>query len=125
MKTNTLTPRENQVRTLLSRGHTVKEISASLQVSQAAIHTYCMHLREKGYAVGRLAKARRQDASDPLSPRQKEILALFADGKKAKEIAKLIGIKPQSVYNYACQGQRLLRLAAMKPTDWRNDPLMQ
>jgi DNA-binding CsgD family transcriptional regulator len=45
---------------------------------------------------------------DPLSPREKEILFLLVDGKRAKDIADLLEISPKTVDTYRASLMRKL-----------------
>ena len=49
-------------------------------------------------------------AQDPLSPREREVLKLVAEGKSSKEIAELLFISTMTVQNHRANIKRKLRL---------------
>jgi DNA-binding CsgD family transcriptional regulator len=46
-----------------------------------------------------------------LSPRQQQVLRLVLDGRTSKEIAKVLGVKPSSIYMYRSRIMRKLEVS--------------
>ena len=54
--------------------------------------------------------ARQQEPSHKLTPRQREVLQLFAEGRSAKEVAAILKISPRTAEFHKASVMKLLRL---------------
>lgn len=61
-----------------------------------------------------------------LTPRQRQVLALYASGLSTRDAATLMGVAPQTVKNHALAAYRTLgvqgRLQAFAKLGWLNPP---
>jgi DNA-binding CsgD family transcriptional regulator len=96
---NLLTPRQLKVMRLVYSGYTPKEICAALGFSSRTLRGHTTHIR-KVFPTFRLAPATPPAHHSRLTPREREIARLVAEGLTNEAIAFALGIGPGTVRVY-------------------------
>lgn len=64
-------------------------------------------------AVAQALRVRRHETVDVLTPRQREVLQLIAEGKQAKEIAAILKVSPKTVEFHKCRMKQALNITTL------------
>ena len=98
---NTLTPRETQIRSLIIGRHSPREIAGLLGITIGCFHVHKCSITKKLGRAPLSPLVPKPIKADPLSPRQREIMDLRAEGMTFSAIAIKLRIRRQSAQNYA------------------------
>ncbi|KQR95793.1 MAG: helix-turn-helix transcriptional regulator [Microbacterium ginsengisoli] len=100
-----LTARQRQIGALLAEGHSNRAIAEALFLSPRTVQAHISDMLEITGARSRVSLAARIGSShgtdlSALSPRQREIAGLIADGRRNAEIAHDLGLSEKTVENH-------------------------
>jgi DNA-binding CsgD family transcriptional regulator len=118
-----LSGREKQVLKLLGEGKSLRQIGKLLKLSESSAYEYGERLKRKLGAANmhqliRLAVLsvprlvpRVYDVTQTLTSRERQVVDLIGEGKRAVEIAKQLRLSPKTIYEFCTRAKSKLRAA--------------